>query len=559
MKSSFYVFFSLIMFFTGITSGVSQTPTRKLQLNIEGTDSIQKPEVFLFENYIELDSHLTNTINQLQEQGFLTAYYSTPKKTNDSTFVTKIFKNSETPYIYIKNYNELHPTAQAIFSLTRDNKNIPIAIASLKQKLEQLNYELSEDGSPFNTIQLKNINKKGDSLFADLEITKLKQRTLDSIIVKGYPKFPIGFLKYYAGLKKGNIYKNTKIENQSLQINSLAFVSAVKPAEVLFNPKSTQLYLYLEKQNANNFDGFLGFSTDEENGNVILDGYLNLNLVNNLNFGEELRLTYKSDSEEQQQFSANAKLPYIFKLPLGLEASLSIFRQEDEFSSTEQIIGLNYAFTPKTEAFVGYKKYESADLNEDENIVSLNTNFDSRFLQTELRYIVRQNELLFPRKTSVILSSEIGSRSLNNTKQYKLGLDIKHIFKLNTRNSIYISNNAQYFASDNFLANELYRFGGILSIRGFEENSLRANIFNVLNTEYRYQLSSTIYAHSIIDFAFLDNQLLDSSDQLTSIGVGIAMLTKAGVFKLNYANGKSRDIPFEFGNSKIHLSLTAYF
>ena len=297
MKLSINSIYFFIIYFAGVISGVSQTRTQKLQLSIENTDSIQKPEVFLFNNYKEIDAHLTNTIDKLQEQGFLTAYFLLPKKTNDSTFVTRIFKNSETPYIYIKNYTELPPTAQAMFSLAKDNKNIPIALTALKQKIKQLNYELSEEGSPFNTIQLKNIKKKGDSLFADLKITKLKQRTLDSIIIKGYPKFPTGFLKYYAGLKTGNTYKNTKIESQSLQISNLTFVTAVKPAEVLFNPKSTQLYLYLKKQNANNFDGFLGFSTDEENGNVILDGYLNLNLINNLNFGEELRLTYKSDSE----------------------------------------------------------------------------------------------------------------------------------------------------------------------------------------------------------------------------------------------------------------------
>ena len=548
----------LLLFIAGCFSGVSQNDTPTLNLNIKGLDNKKNQTELQFKNYNELNNYLDRKISDLQEKGFLTAHYSKPTKINDSTFVTEVFKNQETPYVYLTNYNKLPQIAQKYFILEKDKKHIPIAVQDLESKLEELNYKFSESGNPFNTIQLKNIAKKGDSLFAELNIQNLKKRTLDSIIIKGYPKFPVGFLKYYAGLKKGITYENNNIKSQSQQINNLSFVSAEKSAEILFNPESTKLYLYLKKKNANNFDGFLGFSTDEEDGNVILDGYLNLNLVNNLNYGEELRLTYKSDSEEQQQFSVNTKLPYLFKLPLGLEASLSIFRQEDEFSSTEQSIGFSYAFTPKIEAFIGYKTYESADLNEDENIVSINSNFDSRFLQTEFRYIDRQNELLFPQKTSIVLNSEIGNRS-PNTAQYKLGLNVKHIFKLNPRNSIYLANNAQYFTSNDFLSNELYRLGGILSIRGFEENSLRANIFNVINTEYRYQLSNSIYAHSIIDFAYIDNQLLNTSDQLTSIGIGLGMLTKAGIFKLNYANGRSRNIPFEFGNSKIHLSLTAYF
>ena len=548
-----------IGFFCSVFFGISQTVDNKIQLKIEETDSIEKPTTLAFNNYKELTYYLSKKTNELQEEGFFNSKFSTPLKVNDSTFITKLTKNNKNTFIYLRNYSELPSIAKEHFWGFKKNKHISIPIRELKSNLKQLNDKLSSEGNPFNSLTLKNISQKEDSIFADLNIQNLRKRTLDSIVIKGYPKFPISFIRHYAGIKKGSLYKDSNIKNQSELINNLSFVKTIKPSEILFNPKKTKLFIYIKKQNANNFDGFLGFSTEEDSGNVILDGYLNLNLINNLNFGEELHLTYKSDSDKQQQFNINTKLPYIFKLPLTLEGELSIFRQEDEFSSTEQSIGLNYSFNPKIEVLIGYKTYESADLNENENIVSLNTNFDSKFIQTELRYLNRQNELLFPKKTNIILSSEIGSRSLNNTKQYKIGIEANHIFKLNTRNSIYISNNTQYFSSNDFLANELYRLGGILSIRGFEENSLRANIFNVLNTEYRYQLSTNIYAHTILDFAYLNNKLLNSSEQLTSIGFGIGILTKAGVFKLNYANGKNRDNPFEFGNSKIHISLTAFF
>jgi len=387
------------------------------------------------------------------------------------------------------------------------------------------------------------------------------------LVIKGYTKFPKKFLRYYSGIRKGIPFRNKKTIEQTQQINSLPFVNNTRPAEILFNPNKTVLYLYLQKKIANNFDGFLGFSTDEDSGNLVLDGYLNLNLINNLNFGEEIALTYKSDSEEQQLFKLNAKLPYIFNLPLSLETGLEIFRRKDEFSSTEQKIGFSYAFSPNIETLVGYKKVESADLNENENVVSINQNFEASFLNTQTRFTLRQSSLLFPNKTRLVLSAEVGNRKQGNTNQYKLGLNIQQIFQLNRRNSIYIANNAQFFQSNNYLANELYRLGGILSIRGFEENSLRASLFNVLNTEYRFQLNETIYVHSIIDFAFLDNQATRStasseivgSENLSSFGIGFGMLTKAGLFKLNYANGRSTNIPFEFGNSKVHISLTAFF
>lgn len=564
-------FYSILFvpFFTFIINSVtcfSQKNDPKLYL-ITSTKHTLSKDTLLFNNYKEIDTYIKETTQEFQQEGYLSSYFKKPIKKNDSTFTTQLIKKEKTNYIKINNWDTLpKEIKKKATPINSKSKNV-FKVEQLQLLMETINRTYSNSGDPFNSTQLTNIRKQKDTISALIEINTTQKRVIDSLAIKGYPKFPIGFLKHYVDLRKGTLFQNKKIREQTQQINTLPFANSTRPAEVLFNPNQTILYLYLKKKVANNFDGFLGFSTDEESGDLVLDGYLNLNLINNLNFGEEIALTYKSDSDEQQLFKLNTKLPYIFNLPLSLEAGLEIFRQKEEFSSTTQNIGFSYAFSPKIETLIGYKKIESADLNENENLVSINQNFDATFFNSETRYIFRQASLLFPVKTKIIFSAEVGNRKQGNTSQYKLGLNTQQIFQLNRRNSIYIANNAQFFQSNNYFANELYRLGGILSIRGFEENSLRASLFNVLNTEYRFQLNETIYIHSIIDFAFLDNQASKTrfssevigSDNLTSIGVGFGMLTKAGLFKLNYANGRSSNIPFEFGNSKVHISLTAYF
>ncbi|WAC03864.1 BamA/TamA family outer membrane protein [Lacinutrix neustonica] len=96
-------------------------------------------------------------------------------------------------------------------------------------------------------------------------------------------------------------------------------------------------------------------------------------------------------------------------------------------------------------------------------------------------------------------------------------------------------------------------------MRGFTENSLTATKYAVLNTEYRYLLSNTIYAHSVIDFASLENKINSQNESLYGFGLGFGILTKAGLLKFNFANGKVENQQFKFSNSKIHLSLTALF
>src|SRR5690606_40330798 len=91
-----------------------------------------------------------------------------------------------------------------------------------------------------------------------------------------------------------------------------------------------------------------------------------------------------------------------------------------------------------------------------------------------------QERMLFPIKTQVNLTNEIGEKQQNKTNLplYKIHLDASHIFNLNPTNSIFIRNNSSYIQSENILENELVRFGGIKSIRGFNENSIYATFYS---------------------------------------------------------------------------------
>jgi outer membrane translocation and assembly module TamA len=96
-------------------------------------------------------------------------------------------------------------------------------------------------------------------------------------------------------------------------------------------------------------------------------------------------------------------------------------------------------------------------------------------------------------------------------------------------------------------------------MRGFDENSIDAHLFSVINTEYRYRFNQGFYAHSIIDIAYFENDISGQKEQLYSFGFGLGFLTKAGVLRLNVANGNSSGQTVQFSNTKIHLSLTSKF
>ena len=168
---------------------------------------------------------------------------------------------------------------------------------------------------------------------------------------------------------------------------------------------------------------------------------------------------------------------------------------------------------------------------------------------------------LFPINFLFDFTAGFGKRTLNSTNESQrvFNLNSFKIFNLNLKNSIFVKVSGASLISNSYLENELFRFGGINSIRGFEENSLSADLFAVLNTEYRYRLNSSLYVHSVLDAAYFENKIISAKEKLFGFGFGFGLLTKAGLFKINYASGKFENQPFKFSDSKIHLSLNSTF
>jgi outer membrane translocation and assembly module TamA len=521
-----------------------------------------------FQDYLSLEKEVVSFLENIERKGFIESTIENFSKVNDSTYLAEVnFKNT---YNKIRinlpeNFNDkTNFDGLQFYTSEITTTYIETEFENIEFVLSHLNKLLTQSGNTFATVQLRNFSVQKESkntILADLYIDKGELRRITKINIEGYEKFPRSFLKYTIGLKPGQLFDEEKLLEKSLLLENLGFVKNIKPPEILFTEDETEVFLYLEKHNNNLFDGIIGFATDEESGNIEFNGYLNLVLSNNLNYGEKLILNYKNDGNNQEQFFIRAELPFLFKSPFGLEAELNIFNRDTTFTSVEQSLLVNYQLNTKTKLFTGYKSFRSENLNNEIAIVNLIEDFTSRFGVIGFSYQRPQNNSLFPYKTIIANTNDLGRREVRglSTSQIRTRLRAEHIFNLNFQNSIFIGSSTGALFSENYFINELFRFGGITSIRGFDENSIDASTYSVLNTEYRYLLSNDSYIHSIIDFAYFENNALDIQGNLYSFGFGLGLQTKAGIFKLNIANGKQDSQSFRFSNTKIHLSLNAVF
>lgn len=503
-------------------------------------------------NIKSLIDEVTNFSNKLLSKGFLTSKNEFPVKVNDSTFLVKFEIGSQNKFIhiYIGANSEL---------INQKKDSLKLPISETENFMNTALFLLEKKGYSLAKLQLINFRKKNNELFADLSLVAEKIRTLDDIVINGYDKFPESHKKNIKRLYRNKVFNQENLKKLHDDFEKFRFISQPKYPEILFTKDSTKVYVYLEKAKPNTFDGFIGFNNDEEK-KLVVNGYLDLQLQNILNGGEKFSLYWKSDGKNQKTFNGAIEIPYLFKSPLGLKAQLNIFKQDSIFQNTQTSIDLGYYFNYNTKVFLGYQSAESSDIQNTNSVVI--SDFDNSFITSHLDFtIFNPDDFLFPDKTKIYFKVGTGKRTskLNTNSQFFTTLNLNHNIYLNKKNILNIKSQNHYLKSDSYIINELHRFGGINSIRGFNENSLQGNMFSSILTEYRYVANESIYVHSIIDYAYYQDKTSNTSNSLLGLGFGFGLLTKNGLFNLVYANGSTKEQTIKLSNSIVHISFKARF
>ncbi|WP_430615188.1 hypothetical protein [Flavobacterium sp. JP2137] len=545
----------LLLFFYATYTHAQHTSLRLLGKSAAETALIDSIGYLKTHDNFQSIKETQNTLeDQLNKLGFL--FPQKRQIPSDSlaqiTFEYQLHQRLTTTHIDL---SKLDAPIKKLLQLDSDTLRIPFdqtenTLQSLTNKLERLGHGTS-------SLQLQQLEISGSTLHTQLQIDLAKKRKLDKIEIVSDSKIPRQLIQNILKHKKNQALTNTLIQEIDQNLKLLPFISQKKTPEILFTTDSTKVYLYIDRFNSSKFDGIIGFNNDET-GKVQFNGYLNLNLVNTLNYGEEFHLEWKNDGNKQTHFDLGTEMPYLFKSPIGLRAKIEIFKQDSTYQNTKIDLNLGYYFSYFSKAYLGYQTTSSAT---PEN-TSLIQSFDNRFYTASYAYKRRDpDDLLFPEKRQLSARIGTGKRSLETTAdtQQFAELNAHNNFNLNTRNSLHAHLHLYSLFSSHYITNELMRFGGHESIRGFPENSLQGNFFATISTEYRYKLTPTLYAHSILDYGMFEDQTTAINESLFSFGFGFGILTKNGKLNLIYANGNTGKQEIELKNAIVHITFSTAF
>jgi hypothetical protein len=551
------------------------TYAQNFYLKIVGTNKIETQIIDSLNytskhpNLKSLFEEIKSSSEKLSKKGYIDNNQLENKRVNDSTYLVILNMKERTKYIHI--YIGINNVFLDLSEIKNDTLKIPYE--QTENYLNQIIIKAEKSGFALTKIKLENIQRKNLIIYASLNFNTEKKRNINSVIINytntnRKDSFPKGHLKQLNKKYTNRIFNQETVKELYTDLNNYEFISQVKYPEILFTTDSTKIYTYLDKRKANTFDGYIGF-TNDENKKINFNGYLDISLQNTLHAGEKFSLYWKNDGNQQTTFNVKLEIPYIFKSPFGIKAQLNIFKQDSTFQNSKTSIDLGYYIHYNAKLYLGYQSTESSDI-QNSNSTSI-SDFKNTYLTSTFEYKkMNTDNPLFPKKGDVNFTLGFGKRNRNNQpetvreeKQFYTNLNMSYNFEINRKNFISISSQNFYLKSKSYIINELFRFGGIYSIRGFLENSLQANFTSSILTEYRYIVSKNLYLHSITDYAIyqdLTKKLNPNKiNKLISIGFGIGLQTQNGLLKITLTNGGINIKELQLYNSIINICYNVKF
>ncbi|MGV0756594.1 POTRA domain-containing protein [Empedobacter brevis] len=499
--------------------------------------------------------NLQLSLDSLQQTGYYTLTIDSIKNEN-------VYLNKGRLYhtIWIKN-NDLF-----------ENKNDYFPTNNLDSILTKISNEYTNQGYSFTQIKLVQKGFEQNEQKIELLLNKGNLRTVDGVKLVGYQKLSKGYLRHGLNIKKGEIYNEQKLATISSLMQQTNYITEVQQPKTLFKPDSTILYLYPRKVNSNYFDGVLGFGTDD-NGDFKLNGNVQLSLNNVFNGLEEIRLNWIGTANKNTSLNIGVKLPYLFKSAIGSETNFKLFKQDSVFVNLDFSERLFYQLNLNSSIGIsGIIQSSNFLLEDDSYLKSSYDDYSKIGVGLSYHYFLKHPFRLMEGKSMLnVLVNSIRKKEKNfswtedlenkTVNQVEIGLKTFRLFEITQKH--YLKAGAEFKGlltkDDNFSENELYRIGGFGSFRGFNEESITANMYGFATLDYRFVPSEAFYIGLFADYGFIDNKRANLNTSLLSFGTGISFLTKMGIFNLSYAVGKTDETSFDFKESKIHFGILSQF
>lgn len=523
-------------------------------------------------------------VSDLQKDGYFTASVYIVKLHSDSLLASvNVGRQFEWAYLHAGNLN---PAIQEISGF-RENFFLdkPFRYDQIKVLFEKILVYAENRGYPFATVSLANVQIVGHKIYADVNYASGPSITFGKLQLKDTDQVKADFLEAYLGILPGSSYDQRKVDRIPDLLKTLPFLTLNAPLEVTFQNETADVVLALSARKSNEFDGVINFFPSEGTHNkLLLTGELNVQLNNLARSGKKFLLRWQRLQVQSQRLDVGYYHPHIFRSPLDAGIHFNLLKEDTLFMNRRLSMEMTFRYgvgnhfsviaswqgsrllgAAHEHFYTGEKKLGNYDLT------------SAGIIYTRQRV----DDLLFPRKGYLFsVEGHIGKKKIlpdltvgdisqtqpviSSWQQNLCGKLIQYQ-RISPQWMLYHKFSGGYLFNPHLFLNDLYRIGGLHSLRGFYDNFFFASQYALSNLELRilFEQQSETYSHI---FAFYDQAYLirniageNMKDHPAGLGAGISLATSAGLFNLVYGIGKSESQPFSINLSKIHFGYISRF
>lgn len=561
----------LLMFMIFSSSFILGQKNYILTLTDESYQQFKKNIPQKFTDSIQAKKYLTNLQLTAISKGYLVASIDSihylPKELRASFHLGPKFgkvnlRMKDEDLIYFRRYMHVH---EKFFT------SIAFTPKQLSGTLKQMQMTLENNGYPFGKIFLDSIEFEDQNLRAHIHVEKNQQFKWTEVHIKGDSALSKIFLSNIIRIKPGDLYNQDDLRQITKRLKQINFIKEIKNHEVLFTKNGVELFLYIKSNPISSVNGVVGLQPNAVTNKLSLTGELSLKLLNAIKRGELLEFNWKSIQEQTQSLKGKVNYPFILKTPFGIDAQFNLYKRDTSFVELKSTLGIQY-FLKGGNYFKFFYQISSSNIlsggANNPQLVHLGTVKSNSYGLALLR---RQVDYIPNPSRGFIFNSEFAignrkSRHLDSTEfqisnTFRSDVHLELFFPVAKRHILRLANQTELYYAPTIYQNEVYRFGGQTTQRGFNEEELFATTKSLLSIEYRFLVDQNSRAFLFYDQSWYENNATNKyyNDTPMGFGVGYSFGSNIGIFSISYALGKQMGNPILMKDGKVHFGYVAYF
>ena len=453
-----------------------------------------------------------------------------------------------------------------------------VEIAGLKRKkmVNALRGSLANyanNGYPFASLQIDSLSLDNEILSGALVVNKGPEIRYDSAFFFDEIKTNERYVYQLLDFVPEELFNESNYTKLASRIKRSPFLTLARPTDISFSANKAKVYLDLEEETTNSFQGILGLQQKPSGGTSVV-GSLDLSMQNLFRSGHEFQFYWESFAESSQRLDLFYKHAFLFQAKVSPSFRFGLLKQDTTFLTRTTAIGINTFIASNISMLLEYEGSNGSLISsnaqelQSRNLADFQRNFYKMEVSSGFLETLNSFQQGFVWKFSVGIGKKEIQKNVALPDSYYDTIALKTDFirfegrvayqlKVAKRQSIYHDLSIGILRNQEILTNELYRLGGLSTLRGFNEKNFFASQFALSRLEFR-----SFFENRSFIYVFYDQLIFERSnyfDYPVGIGLGFALETSSGQFTFALASGNSKNQNISFSDLRAHFGFITKF